>query len=130
MLIGTFGDVIFTTSRWRTLTFSQLSTTTAANYANHDLLTGKPRKQFIGAQPQGVSLDIMVRLDLGVSPRLMIKELRRMAEAGEAHRLIVGGAPVTNLPLVITSMSESWDTVYNGGQLFQASISLTLEEYR
>lgn len=130
MFVGTFGSVIFTTSRWRTLTFNGLSTTAGANYANHDLLTGKPRKQFIGAHAQGVQLDIMARSDLGTSPRLLIQKLRKMAETGEAHRLIIGGVPVTGLPLVITSMSDSWDTIYNGGQLFQASISLTLEEYR
>lgn len=130
MLVGSFGKILFTVSDLRTLTFNGLSRKSGATFATHDLISGKPRKQFMGPQAQTVDLEILVRADMGNSPRLTIAELRKMMEKGEAARLIVGGIPVTDLPLVITSMSDEWDVVYQFGGLFQARISLTLEEYR
>lgn len=130
MTLGTFGKIVFQTSKEKILTFGKLSEKAGGQYADIALLRGKPRKQYIGAELQTVDLNIVVRADLGYKPREVIQQLKELAENGTAELLMIGGRPVTALPMVITSMSAEWDVVYRQGELFQATIALSLQEYR
>ena len=130
MVLGTYGKIIFQTSKDKTLTFGKLSEKVGGKYADIQLLRGKPREQYIRAELESIDLDITVRADLGYKPRDIIQQLKKMAEVGVAEPLIIGGRPVSELPLIIISMSAEWDVVYSQGQLFQATISLSLAEYR
>lgn len=130
MILGTYGKIVFETSKNKVLTFSSMKETSGSTWATHKTLSGKPRRQFISGDLQTVDLDITVRADLGYKPREIIEQLKQMAEDGTAELLVIGGRQVTPLPLVITSVSAEWDTVYQQGELFQATLKLTLEEYR
>lgn len=129
-MVGSYGSVIFQVTSKKVLTPSKITRTLGATYATHTLIKNKPRKQLIGAKPEALTLDITLRADLGYKPRDMLETLRKMAENGVAANLIIGGRPASKLPLVILTISETWDTVLQGGELFQASVSLTLEEYK
>lgn len=129
-MVGSYGKVIFEVSSKKILTPNKISRTLGATYATHTLIKNKPRKQLIGAKPEGVTLSITLRADLGYKPRNMLEKLRKMSENGQAERLIIGGVPASKLPLVILDISETWDVVLQHGELFQASVTLTMEEYK
>jgi hypothetical protein len=61
--------------------------------------------------------------------REMLDSLSRMAEGSETYELIIGGVPVGENRWRLLQISETWETVYNGGELFQAKVSLKLSEY-
>ena len=94
------------------------------------MLSGKPRLQYIGPSLEDVKLEIVLRADFGARPRTQLAALHKMLQDGTTAYLIIGGKPVCELPMVITDISETWDTILSRGELWQASVNLTLKEYR
>ena len=129
-MIGTLGKkIIFEVSANKVLTFSKLERTSAGNWESHARIGQKPKSEFTGPALQSISMEITLDAALGVKPRSTIDALVEMAETGDAEALVIGGVPVSKNPWKITTMTDTWDTVLNGGELVKASLSLTLEEY-
>lgn len=151
-MIGNLGkEIIFFTSSVERLTFNNLSEGAGAKFAEHSLIEGKPRKQYIGPTLRTLSLDINLRADFNISagsaspylnmaanlaktiagytPRAMLEKLKDLTESGQANYLIIGGRPVSQNPFIVTGVSDKWGVVLNLGQLFSCNVSLTLEEY-
>lgn len=129
MAIGTFGALVFESAEGAQFTPKSFSREVSSRTASHEAIGGSPRTEFLGAGLQKVSLELLLRADHDVSPRARLEQLARMAETGEAHRLILGGRPVGQNPFRVTGTSETWNTVYRGGELFSASVTVELEEY-
>lgn len=143
-MIGSYGkEIIFYTSSVSALTFKNWSEQHGAKFAEHALIEGKPRKQYIGATNSSITFDIELRANIisGIigavigkdpsylTPRLMLEKLKKLAQEGEAHYLIIGGVPVSQHPFILTGISDKFNVVYNFGQLYSCSVSLTMEEY-
>ena len=128
-MIGSFGPIVFRTSDGFTLTPGKISRTVKGRWAKHETIGGRPQSEFLSADLSTVELEIQLRADLGVRPRAMISRLESMAEDGEVHRLIIGGKPVGRHPYKLTQLSESWNQMFRGGELFSATVSLSLEGY-
>ena len=129
-MIGTLGKkIIFEVSANKVLTFSKLERTAAGNWESHARIGQKPKSEFTGPALQSISMEITLDAALGVKPRATIDALVEMAETGDAEMLVIGNAPVSKNPWKITTMTDTWDTVFNGGELAKALLSLTLEEY-
>ena len=101
----------------------------SGRWATHETPGIKPRAEFLGPGLQSVSLPITLSASLGVKPRLMLEIIEQMVETGDAEYLILGFRPVGKNRFRITGSSESWDLVYNRGELARAKLTLTLEEY-
>ncbi len=52
-----------------------------------------------------------------------------MVESGTAEYLVIGARPVGKNPFRLTGSSETWDRIYNKGELAKATMTITLEEY-
>lgn len=129
-MIGSFGtELIFETSDARVLTPSGFSRTVKGRWNSHAIIGGKPQSEFAGADLQGVTFDLRLWAGLGVRPRQMLAVLERLVETGSAEALIIGGIPLGEM-WVITDTSEAWDMMMSGGELYSASVTLTLQEYR
>lgn len=129
-MIGTLGPVlIFTVSDDYVLTFDGMTREVSGRWATHETPGIKPRAEFLGPGLQSVSLPITLSASLGVKPRLMLEIIEQMVETGDAEYLILGFRPVGKNRFRITGSSESWDLVYNRGELARAKLTLTLEEY-
>jgi len=50
-------------------------------------------------------------------------------ESGEINPMVIGGKRVGKNRWRITATSETWDTVYYRGELVEASVTVTMEEY-
>ena len=134
MYVGIFGDVIFSVGHLRVLTPSNFKGTTGANWAEHEVLGGKARAEYlspklrehtfdesnvwkqISTYKQGTRVNV-----LNVYPDSL--------QNGEIHYLIIGFAPVSQNKFRVTEISDSWDSVIKHGLLMQCKVSLTIKEY-
>lgn len=129
MYVGIFGDVVFSVGHLRVLTPSNFKGKIEANWAEHEVLKGKAKPEFLNPKLREYECDILLDSSLGVNPSRMKNRLEEMVENGELHYLIIGFAPVSKNKLRVTSMSESWDVVQRHGLLMQCKVSLALKEY-
>lgn len=129
MYVGIFGDVIFSVGHLHVLTPSNFKGTTGANWAEHEVLGGKARAEYLSPKLREYTFDILLDAALGVNPRKMLNRLTEMSENGEIHYLIIGFAPVSQNKFRVTEISDSWDSVIKHGLLMQCKVSLTIKEY-
>jgi len=129
-MIGTLGKkIIFTVSDFEVLTFKDLKHNVKGRWTMHDVLGGVPRAEFLGPDVQSATMTLHLSVMQNVWPMTVMEELRRIALNGEAEYLVVGGQPVTDNPVRITSVSEAWNTIYHGGILAEADVDVEMEEY-
>ena len=129
MYVGVFGDVIFSVGHLRVLTLSNFKGKIEANWAEHEVLKGKAKPEFLNPKLREYTFDILLDSSLGVNPSRMKNRLAEMVESGELHYLIIGFAPVSQNKFRVTEISDSWDSVIKHGLLMQCKVSLTIKEY-
>ena len=128
--IGNLGNLItFKISTNKVLTFKNLKKTVSGRWSTHDIIKSKPKQEFLGADVQSLSLDIVVFAQKNVKPRTVIKKIENAVEKGKAYTFVLGGKKIGSNKWIIKSVSETYDVIYNKGEIVQASLSLTLEEY-
>lgn len=129
--IGHFGkDLIFSTSDKKILTFGNFTQKVSARWSTHNIIGSKPHKEFNGPDSRKVTFEMTFDAIYGVKPRKMLETLEKMIENGTVDYLVIGGRKIGDNRFYISSMSETWDVVYNRGQLERATVSVTMEEYR
>ena len=127
---GSFGKLIsFTTSDKKILTFTGFKREGDARWKEHSLIGKKPRKQFLGPGTDTVTFSIVLDARHGVKPRDTLSEIIKHRDKGKADYLVINGNKVCSNKMVITKTSDTWDEVWNKGELVRATIEITLEEY-
>lgn len=129
MYVGIFGDVIFSVGHLRVLTPSNFKGTTGANWAEHEVLGGKARAEYLSPKLREYTFDILLDAALGVNPRKMLNRLTEMSENGEIHYLIIGFAPVSQNKFRVTEISDSWDSVIKHGLLMQCKVRVHMIDF-
>lgn len=128
--IGTLGPIRFAVSDQKLLSFHNMKREIAGKWNNMERIGKKPLTVFAGAELQTITLSVILDAGLGVPPRDMLEEIEAMVECGDANYLIIGKRQVGNGRWVVTKSSEAWERVIIKGELFRASVDLTLQEYR
>lgn len=129
-MIGTLGSkIIFEVSDETAFTFQSMTRKVSGRWAEHETQSAKPKPEYLGPANQVVTLSITLSAGLGVRPRAILEQVENMVEAGAAEYLILGNKPVGKNPFRLTDSSETWDKVYNHGELVRATMTITLEEY-
>lgn len=129
MYVGTYGDIVFSVSHLQVLTPSNISGSTGADWADHEVLSSKTKSQYLGPQLRSYQMDIQLSSSFGVAPRTALDRLQEMSENGEVHYLIIGLAPLSMNKFAIESISDTWDVVGRMGVLMECKVSLTFREY-
>lgn len=130
MAIGSLGSLItFETSDSRILTFMDLQREDSARWTTHYLIGKRPVKEFVGPDLQKVTFTITLDACHGVKPRKTMRSIRNALKKGKAYYLVIGSSSISANKMVITGVSESWDRIYNKGELVRSKVDLTLEEY-
>lgn len=111
------------------LTFDRLSQKISGRYSDHNIIGNKPKTEFLGPGLRTLSFNIMLSAMHGVRPRKTMEAIESAVESGTAYTFTVGGTKVGKNKWVITDMSESWNTIYNKGELVEATLSISLKEY-
>ena len=112
MTIGTLGSrIVFEVSDETALILQEMTREISGRWAIHETMGAKPKAEFLGPGLQSVTLPIYLSAGLGVRPRTVLER-------------VVGGNPFR-----LTGSSETWNTIFNRGELAKATLSITLEEY-
>lgn len=128
--IGSLGkNIVFSTSDKKILTFSDFNQNISGRWAKHERMIKKPQSEFLGPDLRQITFKISLDARLGVKPRKTLETIEKMIEKGTVEQLVIGGKKVGSYKWKILSMSETWDTILNKGELLRAKASLTLEEY-
>ncbi len=127
--IGTLGRIRFKVSDRQLLTFQDFKREVSGSWNNLERIGKKPLTVFSGPELQTATFRVFLDAGLGVSPREMLEEIENMVERGTASYLIIGKQQVGNRRWVITKSSEAWEKILVKGELFRATVELTLQEY-
>lgn len=136
--IGYFGKwIIFKTKmdvsdagcKATVLTFNNFRKEVSSTTTLHKRVGKKPKSEFTGPELATISFDMVLLASLGVKPREMIEKIEKCCEQGIVGYLVIGGKKVSKNKFRIKSASESWDEVYRDGNLYQATVSVSMEEY-
>ena len=128
--IGAWGKtLVFETSDARILTFSKLTRSVGSEWATHSRIGKKDQTEFIRPSIQKITFTITLNAMHGVRPRTMLDAIAKAIETGEVNTFVIGGKKVGTDRWKIKSVSESWDTILNGGEIVKAKVNVTMEEY-
>lgn len=129
MAMGSWGPFVFQVSDKKMFSLRDITRTAGSNWSTHSTIKGKPKVQYQAPNLRTASGSVTLRADYGIKPRQQLEELVKAAEGSVAYPLIIGGKPLSQNPMRLREVSETWGTVYNGGELFSAEVSLSFEEY-
>jgi len=129
MAMGSWGPFVFQVSDKKMFALRDITRSAGSNWTMHNTIKGKPKAQYQAPTLRTAGGTVTLRADYGVQPRTQLEKMANAAEGYAVYPLIIGGRPLSKNPMRLTSISETWNTVYNGGELFSADVSLTFEEY-
>ena len=127
--LGNLGPIVFVVSQTAIRTIEDFNRSSAGRWAQHDILGQKPKKEFLGPGVDKVTFTIRFSAAHGLNPRKELDQLTMLERAGKAMPLILGGKGVGVSLWVITDSSQDWQKLDSNGNVIDAQVSLTLEEY-
>ncbi len=126
--IGNFGSKItFETSDSKILSFSSFKKEVSSRWTDHEIVGKAPKKQFMGPDNAKVTFSMTLDARHGVRPMSTLKTIEKCVTSGTPYSLVIGGTKVGKF--VMTQASETWDEIFNKGELVRATVSVTLQEY-
>ena len=120
MAIGNWGAEII---------FNDLNHSVGSAWATHSRIGLKDQAEYLRPNLQKLSFTITLDANLGVRPRATLELLERHAELGSVFPFVVGGRRIGRHSWRMTEVSESWENILNRGELVQAKVNVTMEEY-
>lgn len=130
MVVGNWGtEIVFRVSEKQVKTFQNLNRTVGSEWATHSRIGLKDQSEFLRPTLQKITFSMTLDATLGVRPRATLDHMAELAERGIVNTMVVGGRRVGRYRWKITDISETWDTVLNGGELLRATVNVTMQEY-
>lgn len=128
--IGSWGtSVVFSVSDSKILTFSDFTRTVSSKWATHSRIGKKDQTEFLRAELQKITFAMKLNVLYGVRPRTILETLEKAVENGTVNPMVIGGKRLGANQWKITETSEAWDVVFNQGELVEATVNVTMEEY-
>ena len=132
-MIGILGDIPFFVSfngrEAEVLNFSNLNRSGEANYEQHKRRGLKSSLELIDLGVEKLGLKIILRSDLGVSPKDMLKKIVDYKDKGEVLDFILGEELVGSGSYVITSYDAGYEYITNKGRVRKIDVNISLSEY-
>lgn len=129
MAIGYFGEIIFEVSANKILTFSNFTISESVELEEHKRIGQKPRIEFLNDGLADVSFTMELNINLGVNPKVILKQLDEYKSNGLAQILVLGGEVIGKDRFIISSLSKEYSTIYNNGVLASCKVDIKLKEY-
>jgi len=127
--LGNLGDIIFTVSSVKTLTFKDLNHSKTNKYHHHEIIGNKPLTEFLGCELDKLTFSIELNQSLMVNVQDSLQKLTNYVNEGTPLDFIVGNSPFGVDKWVIESVSTAYDIIYRNGAIYKATVDLSLEEY-
>ena len=128
--IGSFGKtIIFETSDKKILKPDSLKREVKGRWTNYDRQKKKPLRHFNGPDLDEQTFTIVLDARHGVKPRKMLEKIENCVRKGTPENLVIGKKKIGKNKMVIESASETWDEIWNKGELVRVSVDITVTEY-
>lgn len=128
--IGNFGEtIVFSVSANKILTPKDMKRSVSARWEQHKILGKAPKAEFVGQNAPETTMTVVLSAEHGVRPRATIGAIEKAIKAGTVNWLVIGGKFVGGRKMYISSCSETWDEIWNKGELVKATVNLTFVEY-
>ena len=131
-LTGASSFSLFKSSNdFKVMTLDNFQRSGEGRWATHEIIgaQNKPLKEFLGPGLEKITFSIFLSADIGVTPEIELKKLRKLRDGGVICDFILGNSPVTANSWVISSLSEEHRIKDNKGQTVQAAVNVNMEEY-
>lgn len=127
--IGNWGSAIkFRTSDQKVLTFTNFKRKMSVKTSKHNMINGKPRIEFHGADLQSITFTIELNAMLGVKPKSQESKLINYMNQGMIAPLVIGGRCICRRSM-ITGLSASYNIVLKKGEILSMNLDVTMTEY-
>ena len=133
-MIGAIGSrsltdvILFEVSTSRVLTINNLKRNNSVRFAKSDVLLRKPVSQYIGPDLHGLSFDIILKAQFGVSPQAEFSKLMRLQDDGETLSVVLGRAAI-GARWRIDKLGVPYERIDNRGACISSTVSISFEEY-
>ncbi len=128
-VVGCLGDIIFTVSDRTVKTISNWKWSGSSRYAAHQRHGIDTLTEYTGTDPDKMTFDIVLMAEFGARPLREIKKLRQYTREGTPQPLTVGGYGYGKYRWSIVSYDVEIRRTTRGGEILEAAVSLTLQEY-
>lgn len=128
-IIGTLGDIIFTVNPRKWHTFKDFSRNTRARWEKNNIHLKSSKAHFLGSELDTASLEIMLDVDFGMNPRAQVAKLQDYCRMGKVMTLIIGDKAEGRGKWYIESVDSVLNQIDNRGNVFRATVTLSLGEY-
>jgi len=129
MIVGNFGKMVFSVSKKKVNSFSNLKFNKTAEWSEHKRYGKKPISEFISPGLISFTLDIHLDANLGVNPRTELDKWTKYLESGHHDVFVIGGKQIGKYEWKIENISEAWNTIMGKGKLIAADLTITMSEY-
>lgn len=127
--IGCLGDIPFKVSSETVQTISNAKWTGTAKFSTHQRSGGDALTEFVGNEPDKFTFDMVLSAFLGVDPMECVDKINTYRREGRALPLVIGDRSYGQYRWTITSSSVSLQTTDGKGNVLEAKLSVTLQEY-
>lgn len=128
-MIGCLGDIAFTVSASVVRTLDNFQWSGSARYAAHQRHLGRGLLEFTGMDPDKISFDMTLSVQLGASPVRELSKIAKYESKGRTLPLTIGSKAYGTYRWVITGHSVKAKTFDRRGNLSVVVVSVNLQEY-
>lgn len=129
MQVGCLGDIIFQVSDSLVQTLNNAQWNGSARYATHQRHLKDALTEFCGLEPDTFSFDMVLSAFLGVEPQAELNKIWNYERKGEAVSLVIGNKAYGKYRWNIVSHKTKMQYYDKEGNLLQATVSISLQEY-
>lgn len=129
MTIGCLGDVVFHVSSDVVLTMRSFSWNVNAKYATHLRHGAAALTEFTGLDAEKFTFEVTLSKYLGVDVQGALKQLMNYVKQGTTLPLVLGSKVYGTYRWVILQMAVKSRTFDGHGNLTEAVVTLSLQEY-
>lgn len=128
-MIGTFGNIIFSVSNFRVLTFNNFRREIGAKFAEHTVIAQPPKLEFLHRDLEEISFDMIFMKSLGVNPADEVDKLKNMCNGGQSNFLVLNNKVYGDIEFILESVTEKVDYFDGAGNVISCKVSVKLKEY-
>ena len=128
--IGCWGkDLVFEVNSNKIFQPRDIGRTQDGRWEKHNVVNKVPKSEFLGPDETSITMTITLSAEHGIRPRHMIGVIEKAIRSGKIEYLVIGGKVTGHGKMKIEKASETWNTIYNKGELVRANVDLTFVEY-
>jgi phage protein U len=127
--IGSLGKIAFKVSSKQIITLKNFKRNGSARYSTHQRINNSALTEFTGNDPERITFDIILSASCGTNPQTVINQIEDYKSKGKILAFVLGGKPYGKYRWVIVSYNVTVETFDGKGNILNAIVSITLDEY-